>query len=314
MTIAVVSWNERHLLGRCLESLRPEHASGRAEVWVVDNGSSDDSATMVRDGYPWVLLLELGENLGYGGSVNLVAERTRSPWLVASNQDVEPAAGALEAMVQAAVEHPDVAAVSPRLVSPDGSTQHSVHPFPTLGFTVAFNLGLHRLRPRLGERLGLEGYWDPHRPRTVDWAVGAFLLIRRDAFEAVGGFDPAQWLHAEDLSLGWRLDRAGWRTWHEPSAVVRHEESASTGRVFGGDLTRRWMTATYAWMARERGAVITWSVAVVNVLGAGLRFATYAALAKFAGRRFVGRRQLFRAWTIAHLPGLTPRRTARRAL
>src|SRR5205085_372219 len=131
VAVAVVSWNTRDLLARCLDSLRADAESGLAEVWVVDNASSD-------------------------GSGDLVAE-------------------------------------------PYGSTQHSVHSFPLLGFTAAFNLGLHRVVPGLGDHLAIPGRWDPSRPREVDWAVGALLLVRRAAWENAGGFDPGQWMYAEDL-------------------------------------------------------------------------------------------------------------------
>ncbi len=91
----------------------------------------------------------------------------------------------------------------------------------------------------------LEGAWDPQRPRRVPWAVGAFLLVRRPAWDAIGGFDPAQWLYAEDLDLGWRLARAGWATRYEPRARVRHHESAATGQAWGSDeRTARWLRAS----------------------------------------------------------------------
>ena len=84
---------------------------------------------------------------------------------------------------------------------------------------------MNRLSPGLGDRLCLEGAWNPDRARAVPWAIAAFLLVRREAFDAVGGFDDAMWLHAEDLDLAWRLKQARWGTWYEPSARVRHPGS-----------------------------------------------------------------------------------------
>jgi N-acetylglucosaminyl-diphospho-decaprenol L-rhamnosyltransferase len=260
VTVAVVSYNTRALLERCLASL----SSTGADVWVVDNGSSDGSRSIV----PPDRLITPDRNVGYGAAVNLVAARTSSPWLVASNADVEVEPGALDALVAAAGEGGRVAAVAPRLVLPDCAVQHSVLPFPTVGFTAAFAVGLTSLVPRLGDRSCVPGRWDPSRAREVPWAVGAFLLLRREAFDAVGGFDERQWLFAEDLDLGWRLAQAGWTTRYEPSAVVRHHESAATSAAFGTGRTERTQAETYAWLRRRRGPVVARTVAVLNVAGA----------------------------------------------
>src|SRR5581483_2913353 len=126
-----------------------------------------------------------------------------------------------------------IGAVAPRLIRPDGRTQHSVWPLPTLALAIAFTLGLARVLPGTGERLCLEGYWNPDRAREVPWAIGAFLLLRRAAFDAVGGFDERQWMYAEDLDLGWRLHDAGWSTRYEPAARVLHADGAATAVAFG---------------------------------------------------------------------------------
>jgi N-acetylglucosaminyl-diphospho-decaprenol L-rhamnosyltransferase len=286
VTVAVVSWNTRELLGRCLHSLQPDVDAGLAEVYVVDNESADGSPTLVRDEFPWATLIEPGENLGYGRAVNTVAERTSTPWLAASNADVELEPGALARLLEAG-SPADVGAVAPQLILPDGSTQHSAYGFPTLPYLLAFNIGLYRVIPGLGDRLLIEGHWDPSRPRDVPWAVGAFLLLRRDAFDAAGGFDPGQWMYAEDVDLGWRLGRAGWRTRYEPSARVRHAHGAAARQAFGERPYWRWMDATYNWIERRRGRVRRIAAALISVAGA------------------VARRD--REWTRVHLRGLQRR-------
>src|SRR4051794_39097820 len=126
VTVAIVSWNTRELLRRCLESL--DRRPG-CEVWVVDNESSDGSIEMVRNDFPWVRLEALAENVGFGGAVNLIAARTSSPWLAIANADVALQAGALDALLAAAAADVKAGALAPRLVLPDGSTQHSVFSF-----------------------------------------------------------------------------------------------------------------------------------------------------------------------------------------
>ena len=261
VTVAVVSFQTREHLRACLTALTKEE---HADVHVVDNGSTDGSREMVREAFPAVTLHEPDANLGYGTAVNLVAKRTSTPWLVAANADVVPEPGALAALLRAGAIDTKAGALAPRLLRPDGTTEHSVHPFPGLRFTAAFALGLTK---PYGDRLCLEGAWDPERARRVPWAIGAFLLLRREAFDAAGGFDERQWLFAEDLDLGWRLRRAGWATRYEPAARVKHVGSAATG-AFGDERTERWQRATYAWILRRRGIAVTRLTALLNVIGA----------------------------------------------
>lgn len=268
VAVAVVSWNTRDLLRACLRSLEGEDA---AEVWVVDNASSDGSAEMVREEFPWVRLEARSENLGFGRAVNLVAARTDAPWIAPANADVELRPGALPALLDAGRRFPRAGILAPRLDLPSGEPQHSVYAFPTVAFTALFNLGLHRVRPALGDRMCLEGFWNPERPRDVDWAIGAFLLVRRSAWDAAGGFDDRQWMYAEDLDLGWRVAEQGFVCRYVPDAHVIHHAGAATMQAWGDERTERWLRSTYAWMLRRRGPARTRATAAINVAGAYTR-------------------------------------------
>jgi len=289
VAVAVVSWNTRDLLRDCLRSLAGESL---AEVWVVDNASQDGSAAMVAQEFPSVRLVASERNLGFGPAVNLVAAQTAAPWIAPANADVELRPSALRALLDAGERHPRAGVLAPRLELPSGETQHSVYAFPTIPFTARFNLGFHR---RVGDRLCLEGFWDPSRERDVDWAIGAFLLVRRAAWDAAGGFDQGQWMYAEDLDLGWRAARAGWSTRYVPSARVLHHASAATTQAWGDERTLRWLRSTYAWMLRRRGLIRTRVTAAINVAGAYARarnpyFRMWGGLHRRAG--FAPRREL----------------------
>lgn len=272
--IAVVSWNTRDALARCLHSLRAAHDAGEAAVWVVDNGSSDGSPDLVRQRFDWVKLLEPGANVGYGPAVNLVATETGTEWVAASNSDVVFEPGAVGALLSAGDAHPDTGCLLPRLILPDGSTQTSVQPFPGPAVSALAAARAQRAVRAAGHKLALRGFWDPGLPAEVDWAAGAFMLIRRTAWNAVGGFDPAQWLYAEDLDICWRLRRAGWKTRYEPSAVLRHEHSEASRKAFGEEgLDDRWMGARYAWIARRRGAPVAWATGALDIIDSAITFA-----------------------------------------
>jgi N-acetylglucosaminyl-diphospho-decaprenol L-rhamnosyltransferase len=300
VSIAVVSWNTRDLLARCLASMHPEVEAGRAEVWVVDNASADGSPDLVRTRFPWATLEASPRNLGFGAAVNLVAGRSASPWVAPSNADVELQPGALEALLEAGARDRGAGAIAPRLVLPDGTTQHSVFPFPTLTFAALFNLGVYRVVPGLGDRLAVPGAWDPERPRRVPWAAGAFMIVRREAWEAAGGFDEAQWMYTEDLDLGWRLAKAGWATRYEPRSEVRHHASAATTAAWGEGQTERWLLSTYAWMLRRRGPLRMRAFALLNLAGAVARWAALSIPARLRPGAFARRRDQRRTWAARH--------------
>jgi GT2 family glycosyltransferase len=308
VSVAIVSWNTRDLLRRCLGSFATEVQSGRCEVWVVDNASSDGSAQMVRDEFPWVRLEASQENLGFGPAINLVAKRTQTDWIGVANADIALQPGAIDALLQAGEADPGAAAIAPRLILPDGSTQHSVFTFPTLQSTVVVASGIGRAVASLGEANLLIGMFDAERAQRVPWAIAAFLLVRREAWNAIGGFDEHQWMYAEDLDIGWRLHKAGWATRYEPRARVEHESSASTEQAWGdAGKVERWQRSTYAWMLRRMGAPRTRAVAAIQIAGQAARLAWLTPAARIAPARFARRRDAARWWIRLHRAGLASR-------
>lgn len=270
MAVAVVSWNTRELLEQCLVSLRADAASGLADVWVVDNGSTDGSAEMVEESFPWVTLVRAPGNLGYGRAVNLVAERTSSAWVAPANSDIEIQPGALQRLLDTGEANPEAACIAPRLILPDGSTQPSVQPFPSIANSVRAVRGRRSETTRIGAEALRAG-----RPARVDWATGAFIIVRRPAWDAVGGFDARQWMYAEDLDLAWRLAQAGGPSWYDPEARVIHRLSVSAARAFGDEDARavRWMAANYRWLARRRGTPYAFSYGALQLALGTLRLA-----------------------------------------
>ena len=270
VTVAIVSWNTRDLLARALDSLMSEAERGIAEVWVVDNASSDGSADLVAERYPWVRLIASEENHGFGRALNLVAAQTSSDWIATANADIRLHPGALDTMLAAGAADPGAGAIAPRLILPSGATQHSVYAFPTIPYSLLLATGAYNLTPRLADRLAFVGHWDKDCARRVPWAIAAWLLVRRTAWDEIGGFDERQWMYAEDLDIGWRLHRAGWATRYVPEAHVDHESSASTLQLFGQELAPHWQRATYGFLARRRGAAVTRIIAAINAVEAAV--------------------------------------------
>ena len=137
----------------------------------------------------------------------------------------------------------------------------------------------------------------------MPWAIGACLLPRRTAFEAVGGFDQRQWMYAEDLDLAWRLRRGGWLTRYEPRARVSHESGAAARLAFGRERAGRFMGETYSVLRRRRGPLYMSLIAAINVAGAGARVLWFTPLSLVSGRGRAARVES-RGWLRAHVRGV----------
>ncbi|MDO8108568.1 glycosyltransferase family 2 protein [Isoptericola sp. b441] len=197
------------------------------ELVLVDNGTDATVAGDVAARHGAQLLVA-GRNLGYGGAANLGAAGSSAPWIVVANPDVVWAAGALDALLDGGLRHPGAGALGPRVLNPDGTTYPSARALPGLGRGIGHAL-LGRAwpgNPWTSAYLDAERA-DPDAERTAGWLSGSCLLLRRAAFEQVGGFDDGYFMFFEDVDLGDRLGRAGWSSVFVPSAVVTHAQGTS---------------------------------------------------------------------------------------
>jgi N-acetylglucosaminyl-diphospho-decaprenol L-rhamnosyltransferase len=274
--VGIVSWNTSTLLDRCLAALPDALGDLEAEVVVVDNASSDDSAAVVeRRG---VALVQNAENEGYASGMNRALLGTAAPVLIALNPDTEPAPGSLAALVERVHAEPEAGVVVPRLVHLDGRTQHSVYRFPSIGLAAVVSFLPPRFhRGRIGERWWLEGGARHDRSRPVDWAIGAVHAIRRSALEGEDPYSERWFMYAEDIELCWRLRQRGWRTVLAADIAVAHVGNAAGAQAWGGGREARYWAATYDLHAQMRGALRTRGLALVNTIGVLVHLAANVA-------------------------------------
>ncbi len=217
----IVSYRSRELLRRCLDSLRSHPPGAPMKVVVVDNDSGDGTTKMVAGEYPEVDLIASPTNLGFAAATNLGAKRGHAPYVLALNPDTAVTDGALDTVLAALESDPDAAVAGPRLVTADGSLDHAARrSFPTPLSALGHFTGIGR---RPGARGKLAEYRAPHvESGQVDAVNGAFMMMRRAAFDRVGGFDEGYWMYMEDLDLSYRLALAGWTSLYVPAATVHH--------------------------------------------------------------------------------------------
>ncbi len=231
--VVIVSFNTRALLADCLRSLAvalQTHGPGASEVWVVDNASPDGSAALVAQEFPWVHLIANQENRGFAAACNQALGQTRSRYLLLLNPDTRVMPDAPANLVRFLDEHPWIGAAGGRLVYGDGRFQHSCFDFPTLWqvFFDLFPLHPRLLNSRLNGRYPPASYAYPH---PIGHPLGACLIVRRRAAEAVGLLDEGFFLYCEELDWCLRLWRAGWPVYYTPTATVVHLEGQSSRQV-----------------------------------------------------------------------------------
>jgi GT2 family glycosyltransferase len=245
----------------------------------------------VRDRFPDVGVEE-GDNVGFARGVNALLARSSAPWFVTLNSDAWPEPGALAELVRAAERHPRAAAVAPLLLRPDGALEHSTHPLPSLAVAAVTGFGLtSALGRERAERLCLHGAWSHDRERQVGWAVGAALLFRRPALDALGGLDESLFMYAEDLEWCWRAHRLGWEIWFTPQAVVRHVGNASGSQRYGADRERVVIANANAVARRHLGPVRAAAWRTLNAVGAA-RAAAAAGLRHDPAAAYFWRHQI----------------------
>jgi GT2 family glycosyltransferase len=226
-TAAVVIWTPGDPdPGSCLDSLAPQVDE---LVLTVNPGGAPET----RDAH----VIQNERTLGFGANINRGVAATTAPYAIASNADIEVRPGAVAALAAFADAHPLCGIAAPELRYPDGSWQPSRRSFPTVRGTLVRRTPLRRvLHPETSQRRHYLLDERPEEPTQSDWFLGAFLFLRREMLEELGGLDEGYHLYGEDIDLAYRARAAGWERWYVPEAVVIHHHQAVTDRRF---LTRR---------------------------------------------------------------------------
>ena len=276
IAVVVVSYNTVDLLRRCLESLLPQLSEGD-EIVVVDNESHDGSADMVEREFPTVRLVRSGGNLGFGAGCNLGAAEFPDHDVLLFNPDAVAYPAMLESLHRAQVELPEAGIIGGRSETSDGLTDPRScwgAPSPWSAFCFATGLSTAFKKSAWFDTESIPG-WDRETRREVDVVSGALMLVRRDLWDELGGFDERFFMYGEDLDLCVRARKSGASPTMYPTAVMRHDVGASssgTGKL--SLLLKGKISAAELHHAGPAGQFMKWCY----VAGTGMRAAVAALL------------------------------------
>ena len=217
VTVVILNWNGRDLLEKFLPSVLAS-TYDKAEIWVADNGSTDDSVAFVQSQFPTIKVVELGENYGFAEGNNRAVELVETPYTILLNSDVEVDANWIGPLVSVLEKNPEVAAVQPKIRS-----YHNKEYFEYAGAAGGMmdKLGYPFCRGRVFTHLEKdEGQYE--EPADIFWASGACCAIRTAVIREIGLFDGAYFAHMEEIDFCWRALNHGYRVVYEPQSLVFH--------------------------------------------------------------------------------------------
>lgn len=232
LSIIIVTYNSQNDIVKCLASLEQYCGGVKGEIIVFDNASTDDTVDHVARQFPKVRLLRHTVNAGFGRANNMAVAQSHGRYIMLLNPDTWVDNDLAAAAVEFLDAHREAGACAPRILLPDGSLQAgSICALPTLALLFYEQTGLSYLFPRsaIFGRYRMT-HWNHAEVREVEHATAACLVLRREAYFAINGFDEGFFIYIEDVDLSHRLKANGQRIFYLPSAHVYHAGGHSGSR------------------------------------------------------------------------------------
>lgn len=273
LSIILVNWNCISYTEQCLASIRDTVGNLDVEVIVIDNHSADAPCATLNEQFPWITLLLSDENLGFGRANNLAVKHSTGEYLLFLNPDTLVLGDALSQMLLALKSMPKGGAIGCKLLNPDGTLQSTcVQPFPTIANQLLALGWLQRRWPTLplwGRQAAYAN--EPGKVFEVDFVSGAAILIRRDIFLKVEGFNPDYFMFAEETELCLEIHAAGYSVGHTGDAQIIHFGGQSTKTREDSFASVMMRDSVYRFFKRNRGATYAVAYRLVLLLSAACR-------------------------------------------
>lgn len=225
LSVIILSFNTKDITGRCLSKLKEakefcqKKLNNEIEVIVLDNASSDGSASMIKTDYPWVRLIESEENTGFSKGNNMAMAKSKNPFILLLNSDVYLEEDSLYKALAYFRVNLNCDALGARLNYANGILQPSAGPLPSFFNIILWIFGLKGFHPRS------KAYFS--RAHEAGWIMGAFFMMRRKVYEATLGFDENLFMYMEEVEWCRRIKDKGFKVWYVPHVSVVHLHGAS---------------------------------------------------------------------------------------
>lgn len=234
LSVIIVSWNTRHLLRECLESLYKFTSGISFEVFVVDNNSSDGSAEMVRKDFPQVILIENKENAGFSKANNQAIRVSKGRYVALLNPDTLLIEDVFSPLIKYADHYNNIGAIGPKILNGDGQKiQYScARRLPNIYLEFCHLSGLSRKFPKTKVFGGTYmAYWDHNSSRYVEGLSGACMVVRRKAIDEVGLMDKNQFMYGDEIEWCKRILDAEWKIYYYSQASIIHYGEESSKQI-----------------------------------------------------------------------------------
>lgn len=296
LSVIIVSYNTRDLTLECLRSVFAETRDLEYEVIVVENASGDGSAEAIHEEFPEVRLFALDENLGFAGGNNLGAAEARGRYVLLLNPDTVVLGRALEHLVRFMDDHPEAGLCGGRTRFADGSLNPtSCWGSASLWSLICRGTGLRSVFPgsRWFDPESL-GNWERDSRREVDIVSGCLMILPREFWDELEGFDLRFFMYAEDFDLSWRVKERGRSLWIIPEATIIHHGGASE-RVRADKIVRLF-TANCQLYRKHWSPLRARCAARLYDLWAGSRALAFTLLSPLSRRARVSRANWCEIW------------------
>ncbi len=268
VSIIIVNWNTKDLLINCINSVYQTTKNLAVEIWVVDNGSSDESVKTVRDLFPEINIIENQDNLGFAKACNQALEQIKGRYAVLLNTDTILSDGTIETVADFMDKNVKVGICGGQLPNDDGSKQNSIANIPNLSTELFSKSLLRRFFPK--KYPGKEQ--DITNPVEVESVIGAFMAVRKEAVDETGLMDESYFFFFEETDWCVRMKRSGWSVFHHPDIKVYHLQGQTAKKVHIGARIEYWRSR-YIFFKKHYGMI------TLIILKTGLMFKLFLSLA-----------------------------------
>ncbi|MDP6575573.1 MAG: glycosyltransferase family 2 protein [Candidatus Peribacteraceae bacterium] len=225
----------------CAKNLLNQTIADEIEIFVIDNNSDNDTIGILRNrlaDQDKVKIIEVPKNLGFATGNNYGSKYAEGEYLLFLNPDTEPENDALEKLIDVLKSDPSIGIIAPKLVFTDGTVRDSYRTYPTVvDLVIKRSFLKHIFKERMKRYLQYDS--SPDKTRDIDWVVGAFMLMKRELFEELGGFDSRYFLFLEDTDLCRKCWNAGKRVLYYPQVEALDGKQRLSGSKFRHMFTKK---------------------------------------------------------------------------